>query len=142
MPKRASSAAMRMSQPMAMPTPAADAVAVDHGEERLLETAERGRTAPGDAAVLLLVGHVPAAVLELGDVGARHERALARAAQDDHADRIVAGQIGHVPRHELPHLLAHGIAPLGLLKVIQPIGPSLCISSPGVSVIALSSVAA
>src|SRR5204863_3317613 len=62
------------------------AVAVDHGEERLAEPGERLLPLGGDAAVLLLVGHVPPPVLELRDVGAGHEGLLAGAAQDDDAD--------------------------------------------------------
>jgi hypothetical protein len=95
---------------------APDAVAVDHGEERLGQVGERVVAGGGDAAVLLLVGHVAPPVLELRDVGARHEGLLAGAAQHDHADGVVGDELVHVFGHELPHLLTHGVPLLRLVE--------------------------
>ena len=95
---------------------APDAVAVDHREQRLPERRERVVAARGDAPVLLLVGHVPAPLLELGDVGAGDERLITRAAQDDDADRVVGGELVHVLGHRFPHLLAHRVALLRLVE--------------------------
>ena len=88
---------------------------MDHGEQRLLKMGERVAAAPGDPAVLRLVGGVAAAVLELRDVGARDE-VVAGAAEDHHADRVVLLALRDVFRHRLPHLLAHGVALLGLVE--------------------------
>src|SRR2546427_216858 len=95
---------------------AADAEAVDHRQERLRQRAERVLAARRDAAVLLLIGHVAPSLLELGDVGAGHERLVAGPAQDDDPDGVVGGQILHVLGHELPHLQAHGVALLRLVE--------------------------
>src|SRR3989442_3444618 len=95
---------------------AADTIAVDHRQERLRQRAERVLAARRDAAVLLLVGHVSPPLLELGYVGAGHERLVAGAAQHDDSDGIVAGQILNVLGHELPHLQAYGVALLRLVE--------------------------
>ena len=99
-----------------MPTPAADAEAVDHGEQRLAERGQRLRSGRRDAPVLLFIGRVAPAVLELGDVGAGHEGGVARPAQDDHPDRAVGGEVAHVLGHALPHLLAHRVALVRLVE--------------------------
>src|SRR5206468_698778 len=95
---------------------AADAVAVDHREQRLGEGTERALPALRDPAVLFLVGHVAPPLLELGDVRAGHERLVAGAAQDDDTDRVVVGEVLDVVGHELPHLEAHRVALLGLVE--------------------------
>src|SRR5437762_7628244 len=94
----------------------AHAVPVDHGEEGLRQRGERVLPASGDPAVLLLVGHVAAAVLELRDIGAGDERLIAGAAQDDHADGVVGGEVVYVVGHQLPHLLAHRVPLLRLVE--------------------------
>jgi hypothetical protein len=89
---------------------------VDHREQRLGQGAERALTALRDAAVLFLVGHVAPPLLELRDVGAGHERLIARAAQDDDPDRVVALEVLHVVGHQLPHIQADGVALLRLVE--------------------------
>src|SRR5258705_6424615 len=95
---------------------AADAEAVDHREQRLAERGQRLRSGRRDAPVLLLVGRVAPAVLEVGDVGAGHEGGLARPGEDDAPDRVVGRELPHVLGHALPHLLAHRVALVRLVE--------------------------
>ena len=83
---------------------AADADAVDRGDEWLLEPEERlergrrHRLVRGGGLRVLPVGR------ELGDVGTRRERAVTRAAEPDHPHVGVGGERGHRRGDRLPHL--------------------------------------
>jgi len=96
--------------------PAAHAVAVDHGEDRLGQRIDGVAAPRADPPVLLLVGHVAAAIFELRDVRPRHEGLVPRSAHDDDADGVVGGKILDVLRHELPRLHAHRVPLLGAVE--------------------------
>src|SRR5207244_6751073 len=81
--------------------PTAHAIAVDHRHQRLLQRGERVLATGRDPPVLLLVGHVLALVLELGYVGARHERLDAADAEYDPPTGLVLVQAVSVLLHYL-----------------------------------------
>ena len=89
---------------------------MNHGQKGLGQGGERVLPARVDLSIFLLVVHVLSPVLELRDVGARHEGLIAGPAQDDHADGVVGDQFLDVVGHELPRLEAHGIS---LLRPVE-----------------------
>jgi hypothetical protein len=62
---------------------------------------------------------------ELRDVGAGDERVLARAAQDDDANLVVALQLVSHPRNLAPHFDGDRVAPLGVVEDDPPDPPVL-----------------
>src|SRR2546423_773247 len=96
--------------------PAAEAVSLDHGDGRL--------GIGGHARVHLLGGGVVALhgvprgalVLELGDVGARHEGLPSCPGEDHDPDLVVGGEALEDLRGGLPHLERDGVVPLGVVE--------------------------
>ncbi len=90
---------------------AADAEALDRRDGRLRQMHDRIGAVVDDAIVGVARLAGVARRRELGDVGAGAEM-LARAGEDDGADRVVGGEglIELVQR--MPHLELHGVAPL------------------------------
>ena len=101
MPNWLPSAAMRMSACSAVMQAAADAVAPDHGDDRLLQVGPR--PAGGGRGLVVAGAGLGGGTLlaELGDVGAGHERLLAGAGDHDdpHVGRpLSASQRGRAAR--------------------------------------------
>ena len=99
-----------MSHDMRELAAAAQAEAVDHGDHRLGEgrhDVEDARAAHGVALV------ERRAAGELGDVGAGDERLLARAGDDDDADRVVVLDLGERGEQLVAHLLVQGVQLVG-----------------------------
>ena len=96
--------------------PAADAIALDGGDGRFREGAERRIEALADGIVALdrLAGG--ALVLELGDVGARHERLAAGPGDHQHAHVVVPGELLEDARAGLPHLQRYGVVPRRIVE--------------------------
>ena len=105
-----------MSQSQRHRQAAADAVAADAGDRRLRELAEARIR---DLADLVVVGDLlgrVARLLELRDVGARHEGLVAGAGDDDDADRRILLEVVEDDRDRLPHVGRGGVVLLRLVE--------------------------
>src|SRR5262249_9023781 len=83
--------------------PPADAGAVDHRDDRVAAARNRVHRRLEVLAVLLPRLRAAACLLELGDFAAGGERLVARAAQDDAAQGLVAVEFAHESAEALPH---------------------------------------
>ena len=68
-----------------------------------------------------------AVLLELADIGTRHERLVAGAGQNHHAHLFVLAQFDERLTHALPHLDRHGVAFFGIVEGddADPVGDAL-----------------
>src|SRR5262249_45672245 len=96
--------------------PAADAVALNHREQRLLELRERAAAARGDLSVLPALLRIRALRIELRDVGTGNERFAAGALHHDDAHGGVVLKCFERIAYALPHLERDGVAAFGLVE--------------------------
>src|SRR5437868_4493178 len=96
--------------------PAAEAVAADHGDGRLVELGEPCLRALADLLVARDRLRARALLLELRDVGARDERLVARAGEHHCPHVGVRGKVVERARHCLPHVERDRVAPLRVVE--------------------------
>jgi hypothetical protein len=95
---------------------AAQAVAADHGDQRLVAAGELRRRALRQLFVALHRFRARALLLELRDVGARHERLVARAGEHDDPNLGIGLVLRKNLRNRFPHVDRHGVAPLRVVE--------------------------
>src|SRR3954451_16762784 len=103
--------------------PGADRVALDLRDRRLAQAVEAAEVAV-DARLVLDAGLARVEVEELADVGARDERAAARAAQDEHADVVVCVDLVAVRVQRLVHRERHRVARVRAVERDDRHGPA------------------
>ena len=109
MPKRALSPQIRRSQVRRELEPAADAQAPDLGDHRMPAADDRLHRGVGALVIpARLLDRAPV-LLELADVGADAERALAGAGEDHAAQALVGVELGEDLAQPGPHLIVDGI---------------------------------
>src|SRR5256712_4061746 len=96
--------------------PAADAVATDHGDHRLLEGLEPGLRLLADLVVVRHRLGGGALLFELRDVGAGDEGLVARAGEHHDANGLIGAELGEHRGNRFPHVKRHGVAPLGVVE--------------------------
>ena len=106
---------------------AADAIAADHRDRRLADAGASASVASSAAWLYVADGlRRRAQLVELRDVGARDERLVAGALEDDHADRRRRAASSSTNVCRRCHIASEtALWRAGLLNVIQPIGPSV-----------------
>src|SRR5712691_10746408 len=94
----------------------AQAVAVDHGEHRLVERLQTCLRGLGDLLVALHRFLARALVLELRDVGARHERLVTRPGEHDDPHLLIRFKFCKNGGDGLPHVDRDGVAALRVVE--------------------------
>ena len=101
--------------------PAADAIAVDHGERRLAAALQRGKAVEGHRVIAAGGFGIVAVGGELRDVGAGREGLVPGACQGDRADVDVIGKSLDESGNGAPHFGGECVAALGPVEH-QPAG--------------------